>query len=133
VRRVFFHSKRNQSNLKKSNHFPRVLDGTNRKILIHGDLWANNFLFSRTQNECSIIDWQFTTLGFFEVFHFLEIEDFRSPILCLTGNPLWDIGPVAFLSMDKEFTEQHLDEILQSYFNSLNLSCSNLGMLIFSN
>lgn len=45
----------------------------------------------------------------------------------ISGNPFWDIGPVAFVSMNEEKTEKHLDEILQSYYNKLNLSCTKLG------
>jgi thiamine kinase-like enzyme len=31
-------------------------------IVIHGDIWANNFLFSKSgNNECIMVDWQFTS------------------------------------------------------------------------
>ncbi len=33
-------------------------------VVIHGDIWANNYLFSKSDDQnCFMVDWQFTTTG----------------------------------------------------------------------
>ncbi len=44
------------------------------------------------------------------------------------GNPLFDLGPVAFLSMNPDETEANLDTILKSYYNHFRETCLTLGV-----
>ena len=44
------------------------------------------------------------------------------------GNPLFDLGPVAFLSMNPDETEANLDTILKSYYIHFRETCLTLGV-----
>jgi hypothetical protein len=46
----------------------------------------------------------------------------------VSGNPLFDFGPVAFLSMNSEQTESNLDTIMKSYYNHYHQTCLSLGL-----
>lgn len=93
---------------EKMNHvFATLVQRKDGDVVIHGDIWANNYLFSKSDDQnCFMVDWQFTT----------------------TGNPLFDLGPVAFLSMNPNETEANLDTILKSYYNHFKETCLNLGV-----
>ena len=45
-----------------------------------------------------------------------------------SGNPLFDFGPVAFLSMNPEETESNLTTIMKSYYNHYHQTCLSLGL-----
>jgi len=52
-------------------------------VVIHGDIWANNYLFSKSDDQnCFMVDWQFTTTG-------------KGPFKLYVFNPsssmIWDI------------------------------------------
>ena len=73
-------------------------------FLVHGDLWANNVLFSK-DDSVILVDWQ-----------------------CLaTANPLIDFGNIAFLSMDWEDTERNMDNFISTYFTALSDGVQEFG------
>ena len=52
-------------------------------VVIHGDIWANNYLFSNTDdNSCLMVDWQFTTTGTMTSYKLIDI---KTPYLQLLG------------------------------------------------
>ena len=71
---------------------------------MHGDLWANNVMFS-TSDKPAIVDWQ-----------------------CLaTANPMLDFGNLAFLSMDWPETEANLEDFVSTYYEALETTCKMFG------
>lgn len=65
--------------------------------IIHGDLWAGQLLYSEDETLASIIDWQF----------------------CRIDTPVIDIMNMFFMSSDPRILQEHLDELLESYWNTL--------------
>ena len=53
-------------------------------VVIHGDIWANNYLFSKTDdNSCLMVDWQFTTTGTMTSQKLLQFKTSYSQLLIL--------------------------------------------------
>lgn len=66
--------------------------------VIHGDLWAGQLLYSDDETLASVIDWQF----------------------CHIDNPVSDIMSMFFMSSDPKILEENLDDILESYWDTLS-------------
>ncbi len=44
--------------------FRSLVQRKDADVVIHGDIWANNYLFSRSDDsDCFMVDWQFTSTG----------------------------------------------------------------------
>lgn len=67
------------------------------RTLVHGDLWAGQVLYSADESAANIIDWQFSRLD----------------------NPVIDIMSMFFMSTDPQVLEEHLDDIMQDYWDVL--------------
>ncbi|XP_037788686.1 uncharacterized protein LOC119584244 [Penaeus monodon] len=67
------------------------------ETLIHGDLWTGNVMFSGDNTSAIIIDWQFASVD----------------------NPVCDILSLLLMSGEPVVYEQHLNDVLESYWESL--------------
>ncbi|KAK7078113.1 hypothetical protein SK128_025517 [Halocaridina rubra] len=67
------------------------------KTVIHGDFWAGQLMYSDDESEAIVIDWQY----------------------CSINNAASDILSMFFMSCSPHILEYHLDEVLKSYWNSL--------------
>ena len=47
---------------------------------------------------------------------------------CVSGNPLFDFGPVAFLSMSAEETESNLGTLMKVYYDRYKDTSISLGL-----
>ena len=74
-------------------------------FVIHGDLWSNNVLFDG-DDDCRILDWQFTDVG----------------------SVFLDLGALAFYSMSPEETERHLESLIGEYHSSFVATCTLNGL-----
>lgn len=74
-------------------------------FLIHGDLWSNNILFDEN-DDCRILDWQFTDVG----------------------SIFLDLGCLAFYSMSPEETERHMGSLIGEYYSSFVATCRENGL-----
>jgi hypothetical protein len=44
--------------------FGSLVQRKDADVVIHGDIWANNYLFNRSDDsDCFMVDWQFTSTG----------------------------------------------------------------------
>ena len=66
------------------------------ETLVHGDLWAGNVMFAADDKTASILDWQFYSVD----------------------NPLCDVTSMLLMSAVPSVYEEHLEEVLQSYWKS---------------
>lgn len=66
------------------------------ETLVHGDLWAGNVMFTEDDKAASIFDWQFACVG----------------------NPLCDITSMLLMSAEPSVYENHLNEVLECYWES---------------
>ncbi|XP_045604605.2 uncharacterized protein [Procambarus clarkii] len=64
--------------------------------IIHGDLWAGNIMFSNDNKLAYIIDWQFVSIG----------------------NPVCDIICFLLLSANPSVYNEHLNEVLEFYWEN---------------
>ncbi|XP_027225870.2 uncharacterized protein [Penaeus vannamei] len=67
------------------------------ETLIHGDLWTGNVMFSGDNTSAVILDWQFASVD----------------------NPVCDILSLLLMSGEPVVYEQHLKDVLESYWQSL--------------
>ncbi|KAF5270854.1 hypothetical protein FQA39_LY08299 [Lamprigera yunnana] len=81
-------------------------------VVCHGDCWINNFLFKYRNPErpdcpsdMCILDWQ----------------------LCRLGSPVLDLSYFIFASTDKQFRDNHYDEMMREYHSSLSKFLTELG------
>ncbi|XP_063588797.1 uncharacterized protein LOC134765942 [Penaeus indicus] len=75
------------------------------ETLIHGDLWTGNVMFSADNTSAVIIDWQFASVD----------------------NPVCDIISLLLMSSHPVVYEQHLNDVLQSYWQSLTEALEKNG------
>lgn len=77
------------------------------ETIIHGDLWAGNVLFDSNEKNCSVIDWQFGSLG----------------------NLVLDIVDMLFMSCEVNIIEKMdiLTDLLEKYWDSFCKTVSEHG------
>ena len=75
------------------------------QVLNHGDLWINNILFTKDHKDAVLVDFQ---------------ESFF-------GSPGVDLNHLIYTSSDFEVHEKHLDELLESYTNTLATTLKKLN------
>ncbi|XP_042875022.1 uncharacterized protein LOC122255176 [Penaeus japonicus] len=80
------------------------------ETLIHGDLWMGNVMFSADNTNAIIIDWQFASVD----------------------NPVCDILSLLFMSSHPVVYEQHLNEVLVNYWQSLTEALEKNGVSVES-
>lgn len=78
------------------------------KTVIHGDLWSGQLLYTDDESKASTIDWQF----------------------CRVDNPVTDVLSMFFMSCDPVVLENHLEELLNSYWMSLTKPLQSLGITL---
>ncbi|KAL7638680.1 UNVERIFIED_CONTAM: hypothetical protein RMT77_011252 [Armadillidium vulgare] len=78
------------------------------ETVIHGDLWSNQCMFSRNEKDVVILDWQFSNVG----------------------NPVVDLMGMFFMSTDPAVLEEHLDEILDCYWQALNSNLKKNDVIV---
>lgn len=75
----------------------------------HGDLWSNNMLFKKSENneipKCSLVDFQ----------------------VCRYFYPSFDVILAIFGNSDHEFRERHLDDLLKFYYDALAGTLNKYG------
>jgi len=82
-----------------TSHRPYMQD-----ILVHGDFWANNIMFTKLpdgsmgDDVAVFIDWQ----------------------LSFVGHPMTDFGRVFSMSCDSDIREAHLDAVIKHYYACLS-------------
>jgi aminoglycoside phosphotransferase (APT) family kinase protein len=88
------------------------LDSGRLTCLLHGDSWNNNLLFrypsqaSEKPEEMLLIDWQ----------------------IARCGHPSHDLGYFLFSSTSSSFRRQHLDELLNEYYETLSNALMKLDI-----
>nr|XP_027225899.1 uncharacterized protein LOC113817979 [Penaeus vannamei] len=75
------------------------------ETLIHGDLWTGNVMFSGDNTSAVILDWQFASVD----------------------NPVCDILSLLLMSSHPVVYEQHLNDVLRSYWQSLTEALEKNG------
>jgi hypothetical protein len=76
------------------------------QFLGHGDFWSNNAMFGT--EDCRIFDWQF----------FNGIT------------PMFDFICMAFVNCSPEQSEEWLDLLIQTYYNTLEESCKSVNVQV---
>ena len=79
--------------------------GSNPPFLIHGDLWANNMMFSH-QNQVLVFDWPF--LG--------------------QAHPIIDVAHFIFVGLDPQNVEEWADKLLHIYCQAFTRKCRLYGI-----
>ena len=74
-------------------------------VLNHGDMWINNFLFTKDKSDVVFVDFQ---------------ESFF-------GSPGIDLNHLIYSSADFNVHENHLDDLLKLYANVLAATLKNLN------
>ena len=86
--------------------YENVTDFENPPFLVHGDLWANNMMFS-SENQVLVFDWPF--LG--------------------QDHPIIDVAHFIFVGLDPEHVEQWAEKLLTIYCTEFSRKCKVLGMV----
>ncbi len=71
------------------------------RFLIHGDYWANNILFHKTQSKIKVYDW--AAMG--------------------TASPYLDFATIAYMCSKPENLDSWLDKMYDAYFDSMKATC----------
>ncbi|XP_012530840.2 uncharacterized protein LOC105833557 [Monomorium pharaonis] len=79
-------------------------------LITHTDFWSNNLLFKKNSKttDCTILDWQMVTYS----------------------RPTNDVALLLVSSVPTELRRKHTDTLLNTYWNTLNWTCSHLGLNI---
>ncbi|XP_011645608.1 uncharacterized protein LOC105432479 [Pogonomyrmex barbatus] len=77
-------------------------------LITHTDFWSNNLLFRNNYGiaECYILDWQMVTYS----------------------RPTNDVALLLVSSVPTELRRKHTESLLNTYWDKLNWTCSNLGL-----
>ncbi|XP_068242062.1 uncharacterized protein [Palaemon carinicauda] len=76
------------------------------RTVVHGDYWAGQLMYSEDGSNVMMIDWQH----------------------CNVDNPSSDILSMLFMSSHPSVLEEHLEEVIQSYWESLSRNAEKFGV-----
>lgn len=76
------------------------------RTVVHGDYWAGQLMYSEDESNVMMIDWQH----------------------CNVDNPASDILSMLFMSSHPSVLEDHLEEVVQSYWESLSFNAKKFGV-----
>ena len=78
------------------------------ETLVHGDYWAGQILYSEDESKACVLDWQFGHVG----------------------NPVADITSFLLMSSQENVYENHVDEVLVAYWETLTSTLDAAGVVI---
>lgn len=78
------------------------------RTFAHGDFWAGQLMYTADDSKAVVIDWQY----------------------CSINNAASDVLSMFFMSSEPEILENHLDEVLRSYWVSLTDTVQAFGVTL---
>ena len=76
------------------------------RTIVHGDYWAGQLMYTEDESSVMMIDWQH----------------------CNIDNPSSDVLSMLFMSSHPSVLEDHLEEVLQCYWDSLHHNAKKVGV-----